>query len=40
MNLALGENSKKPLSSTISTETSFSDDSDEETLNLNKVCQQ
>ena len=40
MNLALRENSKEPLSSTISTETSFSDDSNEETLNLNKVCQQ
>ena len=34
MNLALGENSKEPLSSTISAEISFSDDSNEETLKI------
>ena len=37
---ALGENSKEPSSSTISTEASFNDDSNEKTLNVNKVCQQ
>ena len=40
MNSVLGENSKDPSSSTISTEVSFNDNSNEETLNINKVCQQ
>ena len=35
---ALGENSKEPLSSTISTEASFNGDSNKETLHVNKVC--
>ena len=39
MNSALGENLKKPSSSAISTEASFNDDSNEETVNINKVCQ-
>ena len=36
----LGQNSKEPLLSTISTETWFDDDSNAETLNVNKVSQQ
>ena len=36
----LGQNSKEPLLSRISTETWFDDDSNEETLNVNKVSQQ
>ena len=36
MNSALGENSKEPSSSTISTEASFNDDSNEKTLNIIK----
>ena len=40
VNTTVGENSKESSSSTISTEASFNDDSDEETLNINKVCQQ
>ena len=39
LNSALGENSKEPSSSTISTGASFNDDSNEETLNINNVCQ-
>ena len=39
VNSALGETSKEPSSSTISIEASFND-SNEETLNVNKVCQQ
>ena len=35
VNLALGEISTEPSSSTIS----FNDESDKETLNVNKVCQ-
>ena len=35
VNSASGENWKEPSSSTISTETSFNGDSDEETLNVN-----
>ena len=38
-NSALGENSKEPSSSTISTEASFNDDNNEKTLNVNKVFQ-
>ena len=38
VNSALVENSKERSSSTISTEASFNDDSNEETLNINKVC--
>ena len=38
LNSALGENSKEPSSSTISTETLFNEDSNKETLNVNKVC--
>ena len=37
-NSASGENSIEPSSSAISTETSFNDDSNKETLNVNKVC--
>ena len=40
VNSALGETSKEPSSSTISIEASFNDNSNEETLNVNKVCQQ
>ena len=40
MNSALGENSKKSLSSAISTEASFDDDSNEKYLNVENVCQQ
>ena len=40
VNSALGENSKEPSSSTVTTEASFDDDSNEETLNVFKVCQQ
>ena len=36
----LGQNSKEPLLSRIPTETWFDDDSNEETLNVNKVSQQ
>ena len=39
VNSALGETSKEPSSSTISIEASFNN-SNEETLNVNKVCQQ
>ena len=39
VNSALGENSKEASSSTISTGASFNDDSNEETLNINNVCQ-
>ena len=39
VNSALGENTKEPSSSTISTETWFNDDSNKETLYVNKVCQ-
>ena len=38
VNSASGENSIEPSSSAISTETSFNDDSNKETLNVNKVC--
>ena len=34
----LGENSKEPLLSTISTEASFNGDSNKETLHVNKIC--
>ena len=40
VNSALGENSKEPSSSTVSTEASFNDDSNEKTLKVIKVCQQ
>ena len=40
VNSALGETSKEPSSSTISIEASSNDNSNEETLNVNKVCQQ
>ena len=40
VNSALGENSKEPSSSTVTTEASFDDDSNEETHNVFKVCQQ
>ena len=40
VNSALGENSKERSSSIISTEASFNDESNEDTLNVNKVCQQ
>ena len=40
VNSALGRNSKEPSSSTISREASFNGDNNEETLNINKVCQQ
>ena len=40
MNSALGENSKEPSSSTASTEASSKHDSNEKTLNENKVFQQ
>ena len=40
VNSALGVNSKEPSPPIISTETSFNDDSNEETLNVNKVCLQ
>ena len=40
VNSALGENSKKSLSSAISTEASFDDDSNEKSLNVKNVCQQ
>ena len=36
----LRENWKEPSSSTISTEALLNDDSNEETLNINNVCQQ
>ena len=40
MNSASGENWKEPSPSTISTESSFNGDSNEETLNVNKpYCQ-
>ena len=40
MNSASGENWKEPSPSTISTESSFNGDSNEETLNVNKTyCQ-
>ena len=35
----LGQNSKEPSSSTISTEASINDDSNEETLNINQQLQ-
>ena len=38
VNSALGENSKETLSSTISTEALFDDNSNEKTPNVNKVC--
>ena len=38
VNSASGENWKEPSSSTISTEASFNDDSNEETLNVNRTC--
>ena len=37
---SLGENSKEPSSTTISTEASFNDDSNDKNLTVNKVCQQ
>ena len=40
MNSALGENSKELSSSTISTEATFDDDSNEKTFDVNKVYQQ
>ena len=40
MNLCLAENSNEPSPSTISTEAPFNDDHNEESLNVNKVCQQ
>ena len=40
MNLCLTENSNEPSPSTISTEAPFNDDHNEESLNVNKVCQQ
>ena len=40
VNSALGETSKEPSSSTISIEASFNDNSNEEALNVNKVCEQ
>ena len=40
LNSGLRGNSKEPSSSTILTEASFNDESNEETLNVNKVCQQ
>ena len=40
VNLMLGETSKESSSSTISVEALFNDDSNEETFNVNKVCQQ
>ena len=40
VNSASGENWKEPSSSTISTETSFNSDSNEETPNINKTCWQ
>ena len=39
-NSASGETWKEPSSPTISTETSFNGDSNEETLNVNKTCWQ
>ena len=39
VNSALRENSKKPSASTISTEASFNNDSNEKTLNVNKIYQ-
>ena len=39
VNSDLGENSKEHLSSIISTKASFNDDSNQETLNVNKVFQ-
>ena len=38
LNSALAENSKEPSSSAISTEASLNNDSNKETLNVNKVC--
>ena len=38
MNSASGENWKEPSSSTRSKEASFNGDSNEETLNINKIC--
>ena len=38
LNSALGENSKEPSSSAISTEAYFNDDSNKETLNVSKFC--
>ena len=40
VNSALGENSKKPSLSAISTQVSFNDGSNEEIVNINKICQQ
>ena len=40
MNSASGENRKEPLSSKISIEASFISESNEETLNVNRTCQQ
>ena len=40
VNSALGKNSKEPSSSTVTTDASFDDDSNEETLNVFEVCQQ
>ena len=40
VNSVLGENSKEPSLSTVSTEPSFNDDRNEETLNVIEVCQQ
>ena len=40
VNSMLGKNSKEPSSSKILTDTSFNDDSNEETLNVNKGFQQ
>ena len=40
VNSVLGKNSKEPSSSKILTDTSFNDDSNEETLNVNKGFQQ
>ena len=40
MNSSLEETSKELSSSTLSKEASFDDDSNEETLNIDKVCQE
>ena len=39
VNSALGETSKEPSSSTLATEASFNDDSNEKAFNVNNVCQ-
>ena len=38
VNSALGKTSKEPLSSTLATEASFNDDSNEKAFNVNNVC--